>query len=495
MIEMQEKSLPIPRNVPILTRLLKPSRPFVRLLPIFVLVRVLYYWLGLRFWAGPLDFYYQFLDPLLLKTRLLESLWYLHCQPPLLNLLAGIVLKLSGSHYALVFHGINLLVSIAAWIALARSLEILGANRWFAWTAGLAFCCAPQFVIYENYLFYPHLCLGLLSVALFAALRSRLRPGVWLGIFFFSISALSLLRSIYHPLYALGVAWMAASMASKADRRKVVRLAVVPLALILLVCFKNLMVFGFFGMTTWTGSGLHKTAVRCIDRRELVPLIRAGEISVLSLHQEYSSGDVFLKYCPTERSDFGVPAVDNFFKSSDHPDSDHPPINANHWIYLDVCGALISDSLGIVRHYPLKFVEALWVDLKSFLSPVARDYFIHHFMLHDDAVFARTSRASEAVEDFFPVKFGLIALFLAGLRRLSARKTPDLGERFAFAFVYATVFWATAISCVFESGENNRYRYEILGLVYLVACREAYGLVQTILARRRKRLTAREQVS
>ncbi|MBN1865863.1 hypothetical protein JW916_01095 [Candidatus Sumerlaeota bacterium] len=470
-------------------------RPFIRLLPFFALVRLLYYALGLRFWAGPLDFYYQFLDPLLLKTRLLESLWYLHCQPPLLNLLSGIVLKISGDAYVLVFHGVNLLVSLGTWIAIAKGLETFRVNRWFAWIAGLALCSTPQFVFYENMLFYPHLCLGLLSFALFAALRSRLRPGVWLGVFFLSLSALALLRSIYHPLYAFAIVYVAASMAAKADRRKVVRLAVVPLALILLVCFKNLVVFGFFGTTTWTGSGLHKVAVRCLDRWELVPLIESGEISVLSLHQEYSSGDVFLKYCPTTRGDYGVPATDNYFKSSDHPDSDSPPINANHWVYLDVCGVLVSDSIAIARHFPSKFLQALWVDLQSFLSPVTRDFFIHHFMLHDDTVLARTTRAAEAIEDFFLVKYGPIALFLIGLRRVARKKTPDPAERFALFFVYATVFWATVISCLFESGENNRYRYEILGLVYPVACREAYDLFRFARDRSRKRLTGRGIVS
>ena len=37
----------------------------------------------------------QYLDPLLLKSDLLKSLFYLHSQPPIFNLFLGIVLKLS----------------------------------------------------------------------------------------------------------------------------------------------------------------------------------------------------------------------------------------------------------------------------------------------------------------------------------------------------------------------------------------------------------------
>src|SRR5258707_6743692 len=55
----------------------------------FALSRVLYYWAGVRFDARPIDHFFQFLDPELLRYRLLESLLYLHIQPPGLNLAVG----------------------------------------------------------------------------------------------------------------------------------------------------------------------------------------------------------------------------------------------------------------------------------------------------------------------------------------------------------------------------------------------------------------------
>ncbi len=44
---------------------------------------------GVRFDASPLGYFLQYLDPHLLRARLGESLWYLHSQPPLFNLLLG----------------------------------------------------------------------------------------------------------------------------------------------------------------------------------------------------------------------------------------------------------------------------------------------------------------------------------------------------------------------------------------------------------------------
>lgn len=60
---------------------------------VFAVSRLGYYLLGVRFDARPVLHYYQFVDPELLKHRLVESLFYLHIQPPGWNLYIGAVLK------------------------------------------------------------------------------------------------------------------------------------------------------------------------------------------------------------------------------------------------------------------------------------------------------------------------------------------------------------------------------------------------------------------
>src|SRR5215204_3752981 len=67
--------------------------------------RVFYYTYGqLRFDDTPLYYYLQFVDPLLLQTDLLRSVTHLHSQPPLFNLLIGLVLKAFPIHYTLAFN-------------------------------------------------------------------------------------------------------------------------------------------------------------------------------------------------------------------------------------------------------------------------------------------------------------------------------------------------------------------------------------------------------
>ena len=77
--------------------------------------RLLYGFSGLVFDASTLEPYFQFIDRELLTDDLLRSLWYYHANPPLLNLFAGLVLKLFGQHhviaFAVVFHVLGFLLA------------------------------------------------------------------------------------------------------------------------------------------------------------------------------------------------------------------------------------------------------------------------------------------------------------------------------------------------------------------------------------------------
>ena len=68
---------------------------------LFALSRLGYYLAGVRFDARPILHYYQFVDPQLLKHRLIESMYYLHVQPLGLNIYTGIALKLFPQSYPL----------------------------------------------------------------------------------------------------------------------------------------------------------------------------------------------------------------------------------------------------------------------------------------------------------------------------------------------------------------------------------------------------------
>ena len=100
--------------------------PFIAIAAGFVISRVAYRIAGVRFDTTPLERFWQFVDPVLLQDRLVESLLHLHSQPPLFNLGLGLVLKLLGDHATaaleIVYVGLGLVLTIALH-ALLRSVK------------------------------------------------------------------------------------------------------------------------------------------------------------------------------------------------------------------------------------------------------------------------------------------------------------------------------------------------------------------------------------
>src|SRR6266498_2765841 len=68
------------------------------LLGIFFISRLLYDRIGIIFLGDTYQYYWQFIDQSLMKNDLWRSVLYLHNQPPLLNVLTGIILQVLTSH-------------------------------------------------------------------------------------------------------------------------------------------------------------------------------------------------------------------------------------------------------------------------------------------------------------------------------------------------------------------------------------------------------------
>src|SRR6185312_17065933 len=93
------------------------------ILSAYVASRVAYFAAGIRFNVKPLSSFFQIADPLLLRTRLFETLLYLHTQPPGFNLMIGLVLKVFPSSYSPAFHFIYLACGVSLCFTLYRMMR------------------------------------------------------------------------------------------------------------------------------------------------------------------------------------------------------------------------------------------------------------------------------------------------------------------------------------------------------------------------------------
>jgi len=172
----------------------------------FAISRAATYAAGVRFDATPLGWYWQFIDPVLLRERLLESVYYSHTQPPLFNLFLGINLKLFPSSFSTAMYVEYMMLGLTTAIALYVLLTELGLSAVPSALLTVVFAVSPATLVYENWLFYEYPTMTVLVVGAAALHRFLARDSVGAGITFFAAAAAAIyIRTTFQLVWLLAV--------------------------------------------------------------------------------------------------------------------------------------------------------------------------------------------------------------------------------------------------------------------------------------------------
>ncbi len=475
-------------------RFFSPDRlALLALAAVFMASRLWFAHAGGAYVAGPLNSAKQFLDVTLLQHDLLRSLWYLHSQPPLFNLFLGLVLKAAsdpGLLYEVCFRAGGLLVPLFMY----GTLAMLGANRLAAFLATVVFMLNPSLILYESLLYYTHAEGVLIMAAVFFLARwgLRTRPADLAG-FWLLLACLGLTRSLFHPVFFIGLA-LAMALYLRRQQRPVNSFAIAAvLAMLPLAawCLKNLIIFGFFGTSSWAGMSLW-TKTNGYAPDQLGEFHSRGLISATALRAE------LLPFQPIENfTRDGLLAIDDCHHPADCRElrpGGYP--NFNHIGYVALSRQLGRDALQLILHDPAAFcfntagafsltlwyasdsVQALFADNMAVLAPLERLYryvffgFLGVKSRHSDPrLWVRTV----CVSLLFALAYG--SAIVQALRR---QNTP---ERFAAVLVCLFCMLAHAFvlatSSIIEFGENPRFRFPVDGAFCMIAA-------LTLLPRRRQ---------
>jgi len=341
-------------------------RALINVFGIFLASRILYAILGVRFDGTTITGYMQFIDYALLKDRLLESLWYLHAQPPLLNLLAGIGIKLFGSDanvfFAVCFHVLGLALAVSVFFLTSRisSSSVAG----YVATAVLVF--SPAFVLYENWLMYTFPTAAMLTVAAVCLFEYARGKSIWWGVTFFTLLALvALTRSMFHLVWLLAI--VALVIALVGNRVATLRAAAVPVLIVAAWYSKNLILFGTFSASTMLGLGLSNITTLTMPREELLPLVMDGEISPFAIVSRYAETDILFRSQRLEPT--GIPILDDVRKSTGQ-------FNYNNLQLVDINRFLTHDAITFIRKFPYNYVLGIAIANRLFFSPSSmNEYF------------------------------------------------------------------------------------------------------------------------
>ncbi|MEJ2718486.1 MAG: hypothetical protein P8182_15345, partial [Deltaproteobacteria bacterium] len=309
----------------------------------FCVSRYVYYAWGIRFDFSTIYTSMQVLDVNLLQQRLIESIWNLHSQPPLFNLLVGIVVKCFSHHphiaLNIVYLGFGLALALSM-LALARAL---GVPRLLAVFLTAAFVVSPTTVLYENHPFYTYPTALLLCVSALLLARWEQTDNMAFGIGFFVCAAGTIMiRSIFQLLW-LGVACIPLVIRKRMRWRSILAAAVVPVLLVVAWQVKNFHQFGAVTTSSWLGMNMNRNTLDRLSVRERSELMQRGLVSALAAIPVYSEFEAYQSYVPNGRGR-DIPALDRKWKD---PPSVGP--NFNYVGYINVSGQRLADAIHFIK--------------------------------------------------------------------------------------------------------------------------------------------------
>lgn len=465
---------------------------------LFVASRLLYGLLGLSFDSHPFPGYMQFIDAALLRTRLLESLWYYHAHPPLLNLLAGIGIKTFGEHanvfFVVCFHALGLVLALAVY---ALTLRLANVRVAAVIAAGLL-VFSPSFVLYENWLMYSFPAATLLSVAGLLVYDYVATKRTGAAIALFSVSATLLLtRSIFHLGWMVLVVLLLAVL-MRQHWRQVLLAAALPVLVVTLWYGKNYYYFGSFSASSAMGLGMSNITTLVVRREQLAPLVVEGRLSKYALLSRYD--DAYLLFWMETPRRTGVPVLDEVMKS----DGDY---NYNNLQLVEVNRRLTADAIEVARSFPASYVHGLLLSNRLFFSPSSMNMYFS----------ADNRRAVRPMERIFnPLLYGVDATSdvmeqphfgFVGRNRIEVNTSVPLivawclvlgygyvqarrgimstdedrkPRAIAMGFIVLSAAYLYVVATTIELGENYRYRFLIEPLFTVLAVVAVTDLVRKL---------------
>jgi len=413
----------------------------------------------------------QLLDFPLLSSHLLQSIYYLHSEPPLVNLLLGIGLKLFPHNYPLFFAVIFWLLGFFLPIALYSLMVGVGVRWWISLILTVLFEISPATLLFENLYYDTYPTTFLLCFSAYALNRFLNEGSQFHGYAF--VVALGLpvfLNASFQITWFLGVAVVL--LYFDYDRlRPLVPAGLIMLSLILLLYIKNLIVFGTFTTSSLIGVAVAGNTTQQLSFQDRSGLVLKGELSPYAIMSPFP----ILSGPKTARTD--IPVLDEVSKG----DLRINP-NVNNLNYLTISRADLHDAIWVVRHRPLVYPHGVWRAIKNYFQPASADLLylqrykiprwsnLFEILLEPswlpalpvDPLMDTMVRSRPAIEP--PSTILLIGIPILGLFAiatvLSEWRDVD-AYHVTMLFITLTILYSTALATLLTFGECNRYRYEV----------------------------------
>ena len=424
---------------------------------------------------------WQLIDLRLLRTQLISSVWNLHSQPPLFNVMSGWLLKEPVTLQVPLAWALFAGMGLAMVLCTFQALVDLRTPVWVAWVVTLLVIADPAYLLFENWYSYAYPTAALLAVSVLCCVRYFGTRGWGWGVGFFAALAAVVLLDSSYQLYWLAAVVLVALAASRRHWRSLVAVAVVPALLIGGWYVKDAVQWGTYTTSSWLGMNLAYTTLAGVPRTELVHLVRAGTLTPIALVPPFSPVGAYVpRY--VRRAVTGVPALDRPFKSDGGT-------NYDNLAYVEVSSQYLHDDLAFIGAEPASYADLVAKAASLWFVP-ADEY---AFVTHNEAHLSHWTRLYDGLAQWqwsanegaaltailhqrgpgpAQVSWAVVLQFLltlAGAPLVAWRRwRSDRAGAVTVLFLWLTVGYAWVATSLIEFGENERYRLD-LGPLPLIA--------------------------
>jgi hypothetical protein len=412
-----------------------------------------------------------------LRNRLIETLYYYGAFPPGMNLLTGLLLKISEHHAAALAHVWFWTLGLLFANALLFVARAAGLSSIVGLILTLAFMLAPPSLYFAHLYHYEWPVAALLCVSAAFFYAGVRRPGwpVWL-VCFAACAGVALTRSTFHPVWYVVMVLFGTRLVERPDRARVFTAALVPGALILGLCLKNFLLFNDFAVSTYGPSSVTLSTVAHLPYDIRDRWIASGDLSPFAAMNVYAPPREYAKF-------FGSPGHPRWpaqLTRLEHANANAP--NYNHWWLLRVQRARRSDVLQYLRALPFDYASNVIGNLVEMTGPTtmwhpregtrASPHYRHRWVLGGcerwfNRVLHSVPLAPAGIYLFLP--FPLVWACVRGSRDARA-SDPDTRARGALLLLMVfQIAYVFAASTMLTSLEMSRYRYQIEAMIWMVS--------------------------
>jgi hypothetical protein len=407
----------------------------------------------------PYDFF-QFLAKEPLTSRLAESLFNLHAQPPLLNLGLGLALKLeraTGWAPERTLLALHLALGVVATLALVALLVRLGVHPWLRRLVMVLVLLDPAFYIFLLLFFYSFHELVLLLLAAVAVQRFLAARQVrFYAAACACLVTLTYTRSLFHFAWTLAIlAALALAARPEGLRRPVLGLLAASALLVLAWPVKNLLRFDFFGSSSWQGYNLSQGLIR-----EYPPIWAA-----FVLKDAPGQAEARERLAQTVPERFrSIPVLAAATKESGSP-------NWNHYSIILLSRGLEGPVLRRLRENPGLLLAKAAANYRQAVIDPARDPFLHSLeeqapnplawiwlRTHEQGAYLYFGKDPQTgpLPGFAWLLPPALALVLVQIVR---RRRSDPAGAGTAAFLLGAILWVLAMVLFVDGREGNRMRF------------------------------------